>query len=237
MKNIYTNHKDVGLFNNGDYLVFSFKKTEKIVSAIYLVTSLLKDNEPMKWELREGSMTLLSLLMTLNGTEPVDKNRLIQSFFSSSVQMISFLNISFISGLISEMNSSVLIHEINSLMEYLKANSISSTHPAGFILSDTFFKVDDSQASQVEVGKGHHVLGGPSKSLKNNDILVKDKKNVRKNSILSLLKKDSHLTIKDFVKVIADCSEKTIQRELMDLVEKGVVKREGERRWSTYSLA
>jgi hypothetical protein len=31
--------------------------------------------------------------------------------------------------------------------------------------------------------------------------------------------------------------EKTIQRELLALVEEGIVKKEGERRWSTYSLA
>jgi len=44
------------------------------------------------------------------------------------------------------------------------------------------------------------------------------------------------LSVKDFTRVIKDCSEKTIQRELLDLVEKGIVKKEGERRWSRYSL-
>jgi len=50
------------------------------------------------------------------------------------------------------------------------------------------------------------------------------------------LKNQSNLTIKDFSKVITDCSEKTIQRELLDMVEKGIIKKEGERRWSKYSL-
>ena len=237
MKNIYNNHKDIGLFNNGDYLVFSFKKTEKIVSAIYLVTSLLKDNEPMKWELREGGMSLLSILMTLNGPESVDKNRLLQSFFTSSIQMISFLNISFVSGLVSEMNSSILVHEITSLVDYLKHNSISQAHPSGFIISDSFFAVDHSAPSSQDSFKGHITAPKPNQTNKTNDVMIKDKKDTRKNAIVSLLKKDSKLTIKDFVKVIADCSEKTIQRELIDLVEKGIVKKEGERRWSTYSLA
>lgn len=237
MKNIYNNHKDIGLFNNGDYLVFSFKKTEKIVSALYLVTGLLKDNEPMKWELREGGMSLLSILMTLNGPEAVDKNRLLQSFFSSSIQIISFLNISFVSGLVSEMNSSILVHEITSLVDYLKHNSISQAHPSGFILSDSFFAVDHSIHSPQDSSKGHITAPKSNQTNKGNDLMIKDKKDSRKNAIVGLLKKDSKLTIKDFVKVIADCSEKTIQRELIDLVEKGIVKKEGERRWSTYSLA
>ncbi|NDB61525.1 hypothetical protein EB001_24255, partial [bacterium] len=59
----------------------------------------------------------------------------------------------------------------------------------------------------------------------------------RKDSILAILRTNSNLTIKDFAKVIKDCSEKTIQRELIALVKSGVVKRVGERRWSTYSLS
>ncbi len=44
------------------------------------------------------------------------------------------------------------------------------------------------------------------------------------------------MTIKDFSTYIKDCSEKTIQRQLLDLVKDGVLKKDGERRWSRYSL-
>lgn len=237
MQNIYNNYRDIGLFNNGDYLVYSFKKTEKIVSAIYLVTSLIKDSEPMKWELREGSMSLLSVIMALNGTENIDKNKHLQSFFTLSIQIISFLNVAFVSGIISRMNSSIIITEINSLVDYVKQQTIISSNSSGFILSDSFFATDTPPANadkgQTLFSKSATVLDARN----NKGEIVKDKKDNRKNSILSILKKDSQLTIKDFVKVITDCSEKTIQRELIDLVEKGLVKKSGERRWSTYSLA
>jgi DeoR/GlpR family transcriptional regulator of sugar metabolism len=65
---------------------------------------------------------------------------------------------------------------------------------------------------------------------------VKVKKTQRQGAILNVLKGQSNLTVKDFSRVIKDCSEKTIQRELIELVEKGIVKRDGERRWSRYSL-
>jgi hypothetical protein len=233
MENHYHKYKELGLFNNGDYLVFSLKKTEKIVSAIYLISSLIKDNEPMKWELREGGMSLLSVLMTLNGVEAVDKNRLLQSFFLSSVQLISYLNISRVSGLVSDMNAKLIIEEIHLLVDYIKQQTISLVHSAGFILSDTFFATDMPLSSP----KQQSLNSQSNKNDKNKALIVKDKKDSRKNHIIDLLKKDSNLTIKDFVKVIKDCSEKTIQRELIELVKKGLVKREGERRWSTYSLA
>lgn len=236
MENHYSNYRELGLFNNGEYLVFSLKKTEKIVSAIYLITSLIKDNEPMKWELREGSMSLLSVLMTLNGVEAVDKNRLLQSFFLSSVQLISYLNISRTSGLISSMNSKLIIDEIHMLVEYIKQQTLSSVHSAGFILSDSFFATDMPAQSAKKEGLNHTLNASHDKLAKNKAIIIKDKKDTRKNHIIELLKKSSNLTIKDFVRVIKDCSEKTIQRELIDLVKTGVVKKEGERRWSTYSL-
>ena len=237
MQNIYNNYRDIGLFNNGDYLVYSFKKTEKIVSAIYLVTSLIKDNEPMKWELREGSMSLLSVIMALNGTENIDKNKHLQSFFTLSIQIISFLNVAFVSGIISRMNSSIIITEINSLVDYVKQQTIISSNSSGFILSDSFFATDTPPAN-ADKGQAPFFKSVAAVEIKNNKSgIVTDKKDNRKNSILSILKKDSQLTIKDFVKVITDCSEKTIQRELIDLVEKGLVKKSGERRWSTYSLA
>lgn len=239
MQNIYNDYKDIGLFNKGDYLVYSFKKTEKIVSAIYLVTSLIKDNEPMKWELREGSMSLLSVAMSLNGSEVVDRNRYLQSFFTLSAQIISFMNIGLISGLISEMNCSLIVTELNLLIEYLKQQTIATSKSSGFILSDSFFATENVQSNTILHDKGHDIS---SKTLSDKAIVnkglnsVKDKKDDRKSSILNILKKDSQLTIKDFVKVISGCSEKTIQRDLIDLVEKGLVKRSGERRWSTYSL-
>ena len=65
----------------------------------------------------------------------------------------------------------------------------------------------------------------------------KDIKDKRQQTIIALIKKHRTLTIKGFTGVIKGCSEKTIQRELLALVASGVLKKEGERRWSTYSLA
>lgn len=52
--------------------------------------------------------------------------------------------------------------------------------------------------------------------------------------ILELVRKKKSLSIKDIAAVITDCSEKTIQRELALLIEQGLVRKVGERRWSVY---
>lgn len=59
----------------------------------------------------------------------------------------------------------------------------------------------------------------------------------RRAVILGMLQQKDRISIKDVTAVIKDVSEKTVQRELLALVEQGVLKKEGERRWSTYTLA
>ena len=44
------------------------------------------------------------------------------------------------------------------------------------------------------------------------------------------------MNVKDVLGVVAGVSEKTIQRELLALVDEGILKKEGERRWTLYSL-
>jgi predicted transcriptional regulator len=55
--------------------------------------------------------------------------------------------------------------------------------------------------------------------------------------IKTVLEAKPEATIKDISEIITDVSEKTIQRELNSLIEKGQVMRQGERRWSRYSIA
>ncbi len=62
-------------------------------------------------------------------------------------------------------------------------------------------------------------------------------KTERKNSILKFIKEKREVGIKDIMTIVSGCSEKTVQRELLALVSSGILKREGEKRWSRYSIA
>jgi predicted transcriptional regulator len=140
------------------------------------------------------------------------------------------------------MNHFILKKEIEALVAILRERIVEDASRAGYVLSDSFFKTDDSLLSKNDTSRTSLVNRVDSqesqlkKEYKKDKVAIKDKKDDRKTVIVDLLKKDSNLTIKDFTKVIHNCSEKTIQRELLDLVSKGVIKKEGERRWSTYSL-
>ena len=228
------NWKSLGFFSAEEYLVYVFKKTEKITAALYLVSGLLKDDEPMKWELRDKAMNLVSSSFSASSSMPGDKNQVIQSIFSSAFETISLLNVARISNLISEMNHTILVREIDGVLNLLREKLVQGVENAGYVLSESFFKTPSlftTGFKSSERAETKHLVDS-SKGHQN----VTLKRNNRQESILTILKGQSNLTIKDFSKVIQDCSEKTIQRELLDLVEKGLIKKEGERRWSRYSL-
>lgn len=244
------NWKSLGFFSADDYLVYIFKKTEKITAALYLVSGLLKDDEPLKWELRDRGMDLLSSSFTASSSLPGDKNVVIQSLFTAALETISLLNVAKISNLISAMNHLILVREIDQVVTLMRDRLAQNAENAGYVLSESFFKTPDLFSTGFRApdrkgagdGKGQIPQDQYSGSVirsnqrHGNSENSQLKKTHRQQMILDVLKGQSGLTIKDFSKVIKDCSEKTIQRELLELVDKGVVKKEGERRWSRYSL-
>ena len=64
-----------------------------------------------------------------------------------------------------------------------------------------------------------------------------EEKSERQTLILSTISTRGESSIKDLTGVIKGCSEKTIQRELIALVDSGSLLKTGERRWSRYSIA
>ena len=228
--------KSLGFFSAEEYLIYIFKKTEKITSALYLVSGLLKDDEPMKWELRGKSMDLLTSSFTASSSLPGDKNAVIQSLFSAALETVSLLNVARISNLISEMNHTLLIKEIDHILGMLRDRLAQSAEKAGYVLSESFFKTPDLYSTGFRNPNEGQLLKMKSREGDLSRPENIDKKQKRQENIINMLKGQGNLTIKDFSKVIKDCSEKTIQRELLELVDKGLVKKEGERRWSRYSL-
>jgi DNA-binding transcriptional ArsR family regulator len=71
----------------------------------------------------------------------------------------------------------------------------------------------------------------PTKSFSGED------KKERRDAIMKTIRSKGQVTIKDISENIRGCSEKTIQRDLQELIQHGVLIREGEKRWAVYKLA
>jgi len=243
------NLKGISLFKDNKHYSYIYQKTQKLVTGLYLVTDLLKDNEPLKWQTRECGLSLLSENMSLISSLSAEKNLILKKLSSTALKVVSLIEIGHTAGLISSMNFSLLKREFIDLVTFIEETEMKGQSLPSVFLNEDFLKVDDGNVStsntsitmEKALDKGHdkgHLKPFASKpvvSIKDRE-LIKIHKSGRQETIVALIRKNKEVTIKDLVSSITDCSEKTIQRELLTLVSKGVLKKVGERRWSKYSL-
>jgi len=274
------------LFESDEKFSQLYKKTERITTAIFLITNLFTDMEPLKWKLRQKSSDLLPLVIDLRNvgvnSDSYNKDK-VQNLIA---EIVSLFEIAHMSGIVSDMNFSILKKEFLNFISML--TSYKDDFKKKSVLFDASFFDDNSQNHSDDKGQGDSYKGQvntnrpaignntqsffPNKNIsvahfevdnknqkpkfeqKSTDKgtnqmneKLKDlydvktpadlKKTNRRSLIINTIKKKGSASIKDITSVIKGYSEKTIQRELAVLVDKNVLKREGERRWSTYSLA
>jgi hypothetical protein len=238
------------VFTDPAYL-FVFKKTEKIITAVYLITNLISDMEPIKWQIRKTAVTLMSDMLGLKRLPATQYKQAFTGIVVTISEIISLFKVASISDHISPMNSAVLQREFGLLIGHLESMHPSATSN-NLVLSQDYFNVPEPIPSTTHASAGTMFPNGISRTFSSKgqyrtSNTVKDNqtqqvtrdnlKDSRHEKILQLLKTGKPLGIKDFVKEIKGCSEKTLQRELLSMVGKGVLKKTGERRWSLYSLA
>src|SRR3989338_4192467 len=110
------------IFEKDNFLLFVYKKVERIVSASYLLSSFLSDKEPIKWQFRDGGVSILSRVLSLKAS-PFSKSVAMSEVASDLLKLLSLLNISFTAGFVSEMNFNILKKELESLIETLHFKS------------------------------------------------------------------------------------------------------------------
>ena len=266
--------------SNNSTLRKSLEKVEKIIAALFIVTDSIEHNDLVKLRVREICLDILSFMnsMDLDGElSPLIARQMspVKCFID---EIHSILNVSRMSGLISEMNYQILSKELElfcinldgsqTLLNLLSeissdGSTMLTTSQQGsrteqprldaldkiphFVDSDQSPSIGhphsfvDSSRSSKNVrydskGHSHPVRIDPHSSASS----IKHIKTKRKDTILNFIKSKGEVTIKDICKIkdktIVSCSEKTIQRDLMSLIKEGVIKREGDKRWTKYSL-
>ena len=235
--NTILNISDTAVFKDKPQNVYLYKKTEKLVSAIYLVSNFISDKEPIKWQLRETGIDLLSGSLLSVSNLASDQTLSHHDFVSTGFKLLSLLQISFVSRLISEMNFNILKYELEVLIQTVETTK-KATATEGLIFPDHFFEVSNNLNNiPVNVSKGQSIMSDRiTRPISPLSVKKPLEKSNRQEIIIGLLKKNKELGIKDFTSAIKNCSEKTIQRELVVLVSKGQINKTGEKRWSRYSI-
>ncbi len=221
--------RGVGMLEDIEYYKYIFKKTEKIACAVFYVLRQGHSNgqsDRVAYDLESTAQGLVDVSFeSLKSTTATIEERAINLKYAL-VAFESKLRIAHSARLLSTEFLEVFIHEIDSVQRSLKkyteprvANplSMSDTRMEGASLRERKPVTVRIERTGV-TGRGEG--GGPS----------------RRERVLGVLRDKGQATIKDIVEVVTDCSEKTIQRELISLIKDNVIVREGERRWSKYRL-
>ena len=217
------------LFKGRSDWYFCYLKTEKIAHVLVL---LAQTAEPVRREevsaAARRTASLCGEIAHLAAGE-LDASIVLADLFA----LLSTVRILVSERALSAENGLILVGEIEQVAERLARGS----HPSPFVSNDDFVvPLQEYQHPML----GHPMPGVASDTrhlagIKDNRTKGQNKgQSERMSLILDLVRKRKSLSIKEIASVIRNCSEKTIQRELNILIERGLIRREGERRWSLY---
>lgn len=224
----------------------AYRRAERISAGIYMLTNHISTEEPIRSQVRGVSSEILCDALKLKD-EMRSPNSLSVAHVTEKIRyLISLVRIMTVSGFISQANASVVIEALDELGNFMQVSQRS-------ILSEnvvlTREDLVDVRATSFRVS-GHRAVKDTSVTSVQKDARepsdsseTSQKKpdslsalSVRVQSILDVLKAGGSLSIKDISTNLPEYSEKMIQRELLELVTRGAVKKTGLKRWSRYSL-
>jgi len=225
------------LYANEDYYNLVFKRTERIVSAIFYILSFLEKNEKTDIHyvsLSERAMSVHNAVIKSLDLAEHEGAEAHTPLLTTLLGLESALHLAVAARVVSPEVELTLTTEIESLLRYLKGNYIETTNPSRGL--STSSKTSERQKPRESTPRRRRPAI-PHGDLSSDAVLVYSELSDRLARIKTVLEAKPEATIKDLSDIITDVSSKTLQRDLNSLIEKGEVKRQGERRWSKYSLS
>lgn len=239
-----------------EYWAYLSDRVQKITKAVYRVTDILSDKEPLKWALREKSVFILNTLVFLEKDDYLGRIPQIKKIEQSVNQIILALSLLPDNFLLSGINFEILKNE------YSAINKLVFQEVNKFNFNESFLNT----LAAPEIPNGHNPV--KQKHIGQNDIGQKDERNDisqinghsgeiseetrkensnitkkgkpstggRKQRLMSIIKDREKVTVGELSVLFSEYSEKTIQRDLLEMVERGILRKEGDKRWRTYLL-
>lgn len=218
----------------------------RINEALYRVTDLLPDQEPVKWMARKKAMEALTLFVEDSPALFLALRMKKREEFAATIyHLLDLLEFASHNTFISQINFDVLSREYRSFLQEAAA-SREATPPAEIDLTASLFipRSPEHQSrdevglalrsSQSEVG-----LAPPQKkenvaTQKEEELSTEER---RKRIFSYIIQKEKGITMQELLEIFkGSVNQRTIQRDLMALIERGRVKTSGARRWRMYSV-
>jgi hypothetical protein len=229
-KSIFTN-----IFEKDIRRVFIYKKAERLAKAIHLITPAFVESTSLRNRIDAIAVGLVDAAILPAAAARAALSR-------ELLTLSSVLSIARTGGLLSPMNAELITREAHILLNEIAAYEeprlfLDEAPTLSEIAKKTFsrspVKSPPKRQTVSKIISMNKTDKGHLKDTAISDKPIKD----RHEAILSVIKNKGRASIKDISTIVRGVSEKTVQRELLTLISAGKVSKQGERRWSTYSLA
>ena len=228
-KSIFSN-----VFDKDIRRVYIYKKVERLARAMHMVGPAFGHSGALR-----DRADLVAVALVDAAVLPPREAR--EALSRELLALSSLLSLARTGGTLSSMNADVIGREVHLLLE-----EVASYEEPRVSLGDTPSLAEISKATPREevirtvrrelVRAPERKIAAAPATQDKGHISDNASRSSRKEAVLDVLKTKGPSYIKDISSVIRGVSEKTIQRELQALVGEGSVKREGERRWTKYSI-
>jgi len=229
--------------------IYACKKADRLASALYILSSFISYDDPLQGRMRMCAIALMDGVHALTGAHH-DSLSAVATIQKTIREAVSILLLAYAAGYLSKMNHDVVREELENFFYFVgeKGEGLVSQD---VLLPSDFFMVEGREtlpvsSSAVRYAKAFRDRIGHSEQEKKkekshirseNTNEKKVLKTYRQEKILEAIKQIGKASVRDIVKVVPDVSEKTVQRDLLALVSRGVLKKSGSRRWSMYFVS
>lgn len=210
--------------------------------ALYRVTDLLPHEEPLRRGIREkGGEIFAAMISARHSADPKSEKSDADHAWVATEILLGYLAMARTLGCANPLNFLVLEREYRSLRDAIAQEEVSLTdnvpnESKGHIPANPKPKPDVTK--EQEKSKPMKVPSAwtgtpesPAEKAANTGSA-----NERQKAIIGHLSDKGQAKISDFYETFDGVSSKTIQRDLQDLVARNMIRKEGDKRWTTYTL-
>jgi hypothetical protein len=227
--------KDTELVYDKNFIQSVFKKAERISSATFYTIDRIEDtfkfkDSPLQIQIYDSIFRTLNIASEMLKCTISTVRRPMIGMISELTRLSALLTIAATSDRVSASHAMLIQHEIDALLEALEHVRTRETNTK---VRATNRSLGRTRYQSGEPFSASAMVMGDQGETQAQRVSTQD----RKERIKDILREKGQIGIKEISDIIKDVSEKSIQRDLNDLILSGAVVRFGERRWSTYKLS
>ena len=208
------------LFKGRTDWYFCYLKSERISHVLWIIQKQVGEGRVEELATRASELPGAVAYMAAGESE-------VASVLADVFALLAEIRAAVSEQLFSREIGAVICKEYEEIAQRLVAGS----HPSPFVTADDF-RITPLPEFDAPLHPRLDIKDSSPRQL--SDKQSDSEPSERMSLILDFIRKNKRSSIKDIAAVVKGCSEKTIQRELGSLIERGLVRKVGERRWSVY---